>query len=410
MNSTRLILPTWEAVHPMLESVASGIRIKIINGTAGDVLDYEIHKETGMDLIAIGGDKLSRGLTLEGLTVSYFLRASRMYDTLMQMGRWFGYKENYIDVCRLYTPAELLEWFTHIAAASEELQSEFEHMANVGATPKDYGLKVRSHPAMLVTSAVKMRHGTEMQLSFAGDISETIIFKRDHKWLSNNFAAIESWLTSLGPCRPGGRKAGGYTWSVEVSDILDFLSRYRSHEGARRADTRLLARYIKAQTEHAELVNWTVHLVSSGLLKAEQKPIRGLDVGLIKRAPFQEQKQDRFVIRRLVSPTDEKIDLTEAEQAQALTDTVGNWEQDTKPSKPKDAPKTPSSKEIRQNRHKSKGMLLIYPIDPKQAGFPEGTPPVIGVAISFPDSKTAKEITYTVNNLTIRGGGDDESY
>lgn len=163
MNSTRLILPRWEAVHPMLESVASGIRIKIINGTAGDVLDYEIHKETGMDLIAVGGDKLSRGLTLEGLTVSYFLRASRMYDTLMQMGRWFGYKENYIDICRLYTPAELLEWFTHIAAASEELQSEFEHMANVGATPKDYGLKVRSHPTMLVTSAVKMRHGTEMR-------------------------------------------------------------------------------------------------------------------------------------------------------------------------------------------------------------------------------------------------------
>ena len=412
MNSTRLILPTWEAVHPMLASVASGIRIKIINGTAGDVLDYEIHKETGMDLIAVGGDKLSRGLTLEGLTVSYFLRASRMYDTLMQMGRWFGYKENYIDICRLYTPAELLEWFTHIAAASEELQSEFEHMANVGATPKDYGLKVRAHPTMLVTSAVKMRHGTEMQLSFAGDISETIIFKRDPKWLSNNFAAVESWLTSLGPCKPeGGRKAGGYTWSVEVSDILYLLSTYWSHEGARRADTKLLAKYIKAQTEHAELVNWTVHLVSSGLAKAEQKPIRGLDVGLIKRAPFpKEQRPDRFIIRRLISPTDEKIDLNEAEQARALDRTLEIWKADTRSSKPKNAPTTPGGKQIRLIRHKSKGMLLIYPIDPKQAGFPEGTPPVIGVAISFPGSDTAKEVTYTVNNQIIRGGGDDESH
>src|SRR5581483_10794782 len=176
LNSNHLALPEWRSVHPLLEEIASGIRVKIINGSAGDILDYEEHRETGMDLIAVGGDKLSRGLTLEGLSVSYFLRASRMYDTLMQMGRWFGYREKYIDVCRLYTTTELFEWFTHIAAASEELQREFDHMVNVGATPKDYGLKVRSHSAMLVTSAVKMRNGSEMRLSFSGDISETIMF------------------------------------------------------------------------------------------------------------------------------------------------------------------------------------------------------------------------------------------
>lgn len=121
-----------------------------------------------------------------------------------------------------------------------------------------------------------------------------------------------------------------------MSDILDLLSRYRSHEGARRADTSLLARYINAQKEHAELVNWTVHLVSSGLANAEQKPIRGLDVGLIKRAPLlKEQRPDRSVIRRLISPTDEKIDLTKAEQAQALDKTVEDWKANKKPSKPK---------------------------------------------------------------------------
>ncbi|MCX7009910.1 MAG: hypothetical protein NTY53_22155, partial [Kiritimatiellaeota bacterium] len=86
INGGQLVLPSWKAIHPTLENVASGIRIKIINGSAGDILDYEDHKENGMDLIAVGGDKLSRGLTLEGLSVSYFLRASRMYDTLMQMG------------------------------------------------------------------------------------------------------------------------------------------------------------------------------------------------------------------------------------------------------------------------------------------------------------------------------------
>ena len=409
LDGDHLALPEWESVYPLLEAIASGIRIKIINGSAGDVLDYEEHRETGMDLIVVGGDKLSRGLTLEGLSVSYFLRASRMYDTLMQMGRWFGYREKYIDVCRLYTTAELLEWFTHIAAASEELQREFDHMVNVGATPKDYGLKVRSHSAMLVTSAVKMRNGTEMRLSFSGDISETIIFKRDTKWLTANFDSIESWIESLGSY-DAGSKAGGYTWHTGASTILDLLSRYKSHEDARRADTELLARYIKAQTKNDELVHWTVRLVSSGLAEAGPKIIRGLDVGLVKRAPFpEEQRQDRYTIRRLVSPSDEQIDLTDIEKAAAVKLAVENWQNDKRASKPKDPPTSPGGKDIRQARPKDRGMLLIYPLDPQNAGLPEGTPPVIGVAISFPKSDTATEVTYTVNNVFTSKGGDDDS-
>jgi hypothetical protein len=409
LENNHLALPEWESIHPLLEGIASGIRIKIINGSAGDILDYEEHRDTGMDLIAVGGDKLSRGLTLEGLSVSYFLRASRMYDTLMQMGRWFGYKEKYIDVCRLYTTAELLEWFTHIAAASEELQREFDHMVNVGATPKDYGLKIRSHSAMLVTSAVKMRNGTEMRLSFSGDISETIIFKRDTKWLTANFDAIVSWLASLGSC-DAGSKAGGYTWHTGASTILDLLGRYKSHEDARRADTELLARYIKAQTKNGELVHWTVRLVSSGLAEAGQKTIRGLGIGMVRRAPFpEEQRQDRYTIRRLVSPADEQLDLTDVEKSAALKQSVENWQNDKRPSKAKDAPTSPGGKEIRQARPKNRGMLLIYPLDPQHANLPEVTPPVIGLAISFPKSDTAVEVTYTVNNVFTSRGGDDDS-
>ena len=410
LDSSQLVLPAWEAIHPTLESVAAGIRIKIINGSAGDILDYENHKETGMDLIAVGGDKLSRGLTLEGLSVSYFLRASRMYDTLMQMGRWFGYKEKYIDVCRLYTTAELLEWFTHIAAASEELQREFKHMFDIEATPRDYGLKIRSHPAMLVTSAVKMRHGTEMKLSFSGEVSETITFNRDPKWLAANFDEIESWLTSLGPCEPAGCKAGGYTWRADAPAIFDLLGRYKSHEDARRADTKLLARYIKAQTKHGELVHWTVRLVSSSLTEAGQRTICGLGVGLVMRAEFPEmQRHGRYTIRRLVSPKDEQIDLTDVEKKSAFTLSVENWQNDRRPSKSKKPPTTPGGREIRQARPKTRGLLIIYPLDPKYAGLPEGSPPVIGVAISFPKGENVDEATYTVNNVFTTRGGDDDS-
>ncbi|WP_164081642.1 Z1 domain-containing protein, partial [Stenotrophomonas maltophilia] len=75
---------------------------------AKDALDYEQNKDRGLKVIAIGGDKLARGLTLEGLCTSYFLRASKMYDTLMQMGRWFGYRPGYLDLCRLYTSPDLI--------------------------------------------------------------------------------------------------------------------------------------------------------------------------------------------------------------------------------------------------------------------------------------------------------------
>ena len=131
---------TWDDIQAALFDTISHIEIRMINGTAKDALDYDEHKGTGLKVIAIGGDKLARGLTLEALCVSYFLRASRMYDTLMQMGRWFGYRPGYLDLCRLYTTAELSEWFGHIADAAEELREEFDLMVASGATPREYGL------------------------------------------------------------------------------------------------------------------------------------------------------------------------------------------------------------------------------------------------------------------------------
>lgn len=134
-------MPNWEEMASHLTDIVSDIQVRMINGTAKDALDYSEHKGAGIKVIAIGGDKLSRGLTLEGLCVSYFLRASRMYDTLMQMGRWFGYRPGYLDLCRLYTTSDLSEWFGHITDAAEELREEFDIMAATGATPREYGLR-----------------------------------------------------------------------------------------------------------------------------------------------------------------------------------------------------------------------------------------------------------------------------
>lgn len=407
-------LPDWADVSSLLREVAASIHVKTVNGSAGDVLDYEEHRETGMNVIAIGGDKLSRGLTLEGLSVSYFLRASRLYDTLMQMGRWFGYRDGYVDVCRLYTTGELLEWFTHIASASEELQHEFQSMCKVKGTPKDYGLKVRSHPLMLVTSAVKMRNGTEMRLSFSGDISETIVFDRNSERINRNFLSTENWLLSLRSRPDNDGKPNGYIWKdVSAQKVFEFLSVYHTCEQAKRANTGLLIEYIKAQVDHNELTQWTVLLCSSGKEGARHETIARLDVGLIYRAPFpkQQQSEDHFKIRQLISRADELVDLTPEQIAAAVRQTVKNWEADPN-RKPADIPpQDPGRREARQFRPRTNGLLLLYPLNPsKFQGLHDEGKPIIGLAISFPKSDTAREVSYTVNNIYTLRGGDDDSF
>lgn len=402
-------LPPWDQVRRLLPTLAAGIRIRIINGTAGDILDYEKHKDTGIDLIAIGGDKLSRGLTLEGLTVSYFLRASKMYDTLMQMGRWFGYRDNYLDVCRLYTTSEIREWFEHIAMASEELQQELRFMVAAGATPREYGLKVRSHPVLTVTSAVKMRSGQELRLSYSGDISETIIFSKDPSWLERNLQITESWLKSLG--QPGSGRASGLLWTdVDCSSILDFLTGYSTHPDARRADTRLLSRYVSAQVRQGELIRWTVQLCATSS-REKTGMILGSRMGLVTRAPspLGGSYPDRYAIRRLVSPEDEVCDLSQSQRDHAFDLTMAEWDRKTvKPpgSKP---PVRPGGRHIRAVRDKSRGLLLVYPIHPDSRHFQNPDIPVIGMALSFPRSNTARDVSYIVNNVFMEQDMNDDA-
>lgn len=404
-------LPNWADVAAQLPRIARTVVVKAINGSAADTLDYEEHKTTGLNIIAIGGDKLSRGLTLDGLVTSYFLRSARMYDTLMQMGRWFGYREKYLDVCRLYMTEDLRDWFCHIAAATEELRIEFDYMVSVGEIPTSYGLKVRSHPSLMITSAAKMKSGTEIQLSYAGAISETILFDKDRNFLRANAAAVNRLVEQMGTPERGGLK-GGYVWTAkQVTLVLDFLANYTSHPDARRADTRLMARYIRKQNEKNELKSWCVKLVSSGDASGKSlfpNLVGGLNVGANFRAAYpKDQEQGRYSIRRLVSPSDEIADLTEPECARALARTRLLWEKNPRVNKPVEPPTVPSGQGIRYARPKERGLLLIYPLDPATADMELDTP-IFGLAISFPESDTAEPISYTVTNLFTQLGDYDD--
>jgi hypothetical protein len=406
----------WEQVEPHVQNVLESIHVRTINGTAGDILDYETHRDTGFNVIAVGGDKLARGLTLEGLSVSYFLRASRMYDTLMQMGRWFGFRPSYLDLCRLYTTPELNEWFVHITQAAEELRREFDHMHIINGTPKDYGLKVRAHPTMLVTSRVKMRSATEVEIDFAGAVQETIIFHRDTRVIRANYDATTSLLDAMGqpierdPARDRNGASpevwkGARLWSgVQGTDIASFLREYRTHEASYQVNSKMLAEFIDGQLEHNELTDWTVVLLTGDGAPFRISDQMSASVQRRENERFHskelQRRQGRYLIRRLLSPRDEAIDLDANAYDEALRRAIAAWHQDAGRSRRKDPPVEPSGPAIRSVRgdNAKNGLLLLYPLDP---ALPEidCDVPIFGFGISFPASSSSEPVKYMVDNI-----------
>lgn len=415
-------LPDWDAVENVLGEVLGDLanNVRAINGSAGDILDYSERDQTGLKVIAVGGDKLARGLTLEGLCVSYFVRSTKMYDTLMQMGRWFGYRPGYLDICRLYTTSDLVEWFGHITDAAEELRQEFDTMVAVKAKPEKYGMKVQSHPLLMVTSPLKMRSAKSLQLSFCGEVLETVAFYRDQLSLKRNLDVTENLLNAAGtPVCDGHiqRLRGdshqdwnGFLWeNVAPEHVIEFFAGYMTHPNARKVNSSVLADFVKAMNKEGELTSWTVALLGGGEGKSYSFCQKYSIVNMITRKPKAEG--DHYSIGRLLSPRDEAIDLDSASWNTALQLTKVAWNKD--PARlteetGKEPPKAPSGPCIRRVRgigyndvvgHPERALLLIYPLDPEAAGLAEGTPPVVAFGASFPSSKSNTTIKYEVDHL-----------
>jgi len=402
----------WDAIVEILPQVVSEISVRVINGTAGDVLDYA-EAADGLKVIAIGGDKLARGLTLEGLCTSYFLRASQMYDTLMQMGRWFGYRPGYLDLCRLYTTSELVEWFEHIADASEELREEFDMMVESGGTPRDYGLKVLSHPVLMITSRLKMRAARSLLLSFSGCVVETVSLHSDPKRLDSNFQALKDLVATMGngidpeQQRPGGvERWNGVVWNdVRHEHVTEFLGAYSTHPAAMKVNSLMLREFIASMAKEKELTHWTVALVGSG--RAEKSSdLEGLDVGRTERAA-KKRDNGRYSIGRLLSPRDEAIDLDIQSWEAALALTQKIWAEDPERMKKHKEPEVPSGPALRRIRgagapgveaHPERGLLLIYLLELTEIDNPPQSP-VVAFGISFPGSKSGTKVEYKVNNV-----------
>lgn len=399
----------WEDVKQHLYEAASRIVVKEINMGSADALNYYDHPN-GLSVIAVGGNKLSRGLTLEGLSVSYYLRSSRMYDSLMQMGRWFGYRPGYVDLCRLFTSRQLNEWFCHITHASEELRNEFDYMSDtIGATPEQYALKVRTHPGVLQISASnKIRRATTVTVSWAGRLVESYEFQKKAEVFTANLQAAVNFINQL-TGQAEIRKDNFLWFDVAVDKIKSLLQNFRLSENLKSADPSNLLRFINLQIANNELTEWRVALMSKKKAVFRYEIHKGeevLDIGLFNRKQDDRNlSNENYYIQRshIISPDDESIDLTEEERTIAWNRTVEKWKRDGQP-------KHISGEVIRNEiRSPQKPLLLIYFLNPEEAGIEYDNNPIVGYAISFPASRYNAAVSYAVHEQLLQIFNQEDS-
>lgn len=194
----------YSDVFLRLEDAAWRVKVWAINQSNrtsdNKTLDYSKHKEHGLNVIVIGGHKLSRGLTLEGLSISYFSRNSKAYDTLMQMCRWFGYRPTYRDLCKVYLPEESLNWYRFISQAIRELYGELDLMSKAEKRPKEFGLKVREHPGAMIITAKNKIGSAESDVRYQslwGQVQRRFRFHSSKEINSRNIKYTESFIQSL---------------------------------------------------------------------------------------------------------------------------------------------------------------------------------------------------------------------
>ncbi len=241
-----------------LYKAVTPIDVRAVNQKTGSAsLDYYAHKTDGFRVIAVGGNSLSRGLTLEGLCVSYFYRNSQMYDTLLQMGRWFGYRENYADIFKIWMAEEAADWYGYITEASNELKLEIARMRVVNQTPSEFGLKVRQDPnSLIATARNKMRTATQVSrpITVSGRLLETPRLKNDINVLKSNeqaFKLLVANLDSIGSAVEISQNAK--FWKGIPKDlVVNLLRSFDTHPWHLAFQGRALADYIESNSELSE--------------------------------------------------------------------------------------------------------------------------------------------------------------
>ena len=409
--------PEWSAVQAELLDAIASAKVVEVNSRAND-LDYSNSGERGQTVVAVGGFSLSRGLTLEGLTVTWFLRNTMMYDTLMQMGRWFGYRGGYEDLCRIWMPPEAIDWYAFIANATEELHDELRTMEKAKATPRMFGLAVRSHPASLLVTA-RNKIGSGQKVTTLVGLSNKFVETSKVSISCNDLSANREIARALVSKLNGGSFPEEATpWGTLVRDVPvelvdEFLAGWRNAEQSVTTDPGPVRSYIRARKAD-ELQSWDV-LISS-LAKGEPdltlgKPIvptsRYVDLHDLKH-DFMSFSGKRM---RVASRGIEKAGVDTAKAAAA--------EKRYREDKNKTVGEQVNYPDSIYRRERDRGLFILHFV---QAKAPDGkeaakgvelipSEPVAAWGISLPvSSRPAERVEYVVNTVRYQElfGEEDE--
>lgn len=404
----------FEELVPFIQSFFQSIQIRTLNCLTNEFLDYE--REPSLKAIAIGGNKLSRGLTLEGLSVSYFSRRSQQYDTLMQMGRWFGFRDGYDDLTRIYTTPELENWFFDLSQVEFEIREKIKIYDEKGLTPLQIGLPILAHGGEMKVTGPQKRKFARYKIEFQDYRTlapQTILFplndlevlsKREDK----NLTSLKEFLLNLGNYEI---KDNNPLWRKIPSDkIISFLSKFEYNDSATRFKIPLIIKYISKLNVEGDLVNWTVAIRG---LKTEKPELRQVDWGLNRKINQINISQIRTgkdtgknTLKSIVSQGDEMIGLPKK-----ICDEIE--------SEKKADRSLQKNILARKKRDPKEGLLLIYPISkfsksstPNRSDlFDDSTNEkarnLIGLAISFPDSNTPVQTKVYIEG-TVSGDYEDE--
>ena len=396
---------SWDEVKAELIPAVTKIEVRAVHGLKKtssleyhniEEINYDSYKKQGLTVIAVGGNKLARGITLEGLSVSYYLRTTRMYDSLMQMGRWFGYRPGYVDLCRLYTTEQLVNWYRHVTMATEEMREDFDELAsNPKMRPVHYQLKVRTHSGMLnITSVSKMREHERIQVGFSGDTKQTYQFDNDQKIVDNNFEDFSTLLKKLSQPKINSTSKDLIKSllfeDVASNHVIGFLENYVSKSNYIRTD--ILKSYIEAKNKTNDLKSWSVAVVlnSSNKLRSASKDaasvkFNGMNV-LKMNLDWQDGKVKNVGMPfRFLNGSKE---LSVPNSKNAILDKSARMIDLDLPSD------TPVGK-IKEERNKNgKPLLVLMPLDPRVSFNLSKEKPIIGFGILFPKLKNEETFEY----------------
>ncbi|GAA4234945.1 Z1 domain-containing protein [Postechiella marina] len=412
-KDNRIKTHTWEEVRKEIRTAIKKFDVRAVHGTTSlskidyhniSNIDYDRH-ENGLSVIAIGGGKLSRGITLEGLSVSYYLRTTKMYDSLMQMGRWFGYRPGYVDLCRLFTNNRIFDWFNHITMATEEMRNDFDIMSSQNLKPKDFKLKVRNHHGLLaVTSASKLYWSTNIKISFSGTNLQTYLLNKDFDSINNNFKQLQVLTNRLSNVKTVDKR-GKLRYlifnNVDTEPLTEFINGFSVDTP--HINKQVITDYIELQRAKRSIKEWTVCIVSNtdkevGFYKNEDdRKNRIKTKGLSKNYTLtsEEKTYDLTCSIRNQTELSEQYKITKNQ-----IDDLGDRQVDLEKQD------LESYSSIKQQRKiERKGLLLIYGLDERGTSSLKNNTPIVGYSIYFPEIDNETKTSYTA---TIFDDFDEE--